>query len=233
MENLPVYLEPLFITTTLLAIILFSLATPSKVSTMAFLLLWGALFGTIAYTGFFLDTAQTPPRFIFMMGPAVLVMILFFVTKRGKALIDRMDLRALTMVHIVRLPVEIILMLLAIYKTIPDELTFEGRNFDIIMGLSALPIVWWIFTKKGSKKILLAWNILGLVLLFNVVIHGILSLPLPFQQIALAQPNRAMLYAPYNLLPGLIVPIVMFSHFAAIRVLLKEPQRRGDETAKR
>jgi hypothetical protein len=46
-------------------------------------------------------------------------------------------------------------------------------------------------------------------------------LPLPFQQFAEEQPNIAMLYAPYNLLPGVIVPIVMFSQLAAIRRLLK------------
>lgn len=221
MENLPAYLEPLFITTTFLTIILFAIATPSKVSTVVFLLLWGAVFGFIGYSGFF-TTTILPPRFLFMMVPAVLIIILCFVTKKGKTWLDRMDLKSLTLVHIIRLPVEIILMLLAIYKTIPEELTFEGRNFDIIMGLSALPMVWLIFTKNKSKKFLLWWNILGIILLLNVVIHGILSLPYPFQQVALDQPNRAMLYGPYNLLPGLIVPVVMFSHLVAIRLLTKE-----------
>lgn len=222
MENLPAYVEPLFITTALLAIILFAVATPSKIPTMVFLLLWSALFAIIGYTGFFTDTAQIPPRFIFMIGPAVLVTILFFITRKGRSIIDRMDLRALTLVHVVRLPVEIILMLLAIYKTVPEEVTFEGRNFDIIMGLTALPMAWLIFKKNQSKKVLLWWNILGLILLMNVVIHGILALPFPFQQYSFGQPNVAMLHAPYLLLPGLIVPIVMFSHLAAIRLLLKK-----------
>ncbi len=169
----------------------------------------------------FLETTSMPPRVVVMMGPVIIVMILFFVTKKGRAIIDKMNLKALTMVHIVRLPVEITLALLAVYKTIPELLTYEGRNFDIIMGLTALPVVWWIFSKKGNKKILLAWNILGIILLMNVVIHGIFSLPLPFQQFAFDQPNIAMLHAPYNLLPGLIVPIVLFSHLASIRLLMK------------
>lgn len=222
MHNLPDYLGPLFIVTTALSIVLFAQATPSRNFTMVFLLLWSTLWYIIAETGFFLETQAMPPRVIFMMGPVIIVIILAFVTKKGKAFIDCLDLRILTLLHIVRLPVEIVLMLLAIHRVIPELLTFEGRNFDIVMGLTALPMVWLIFTKKVSKKILLAWNILGVILLFNVVIHGVLSLPLPFQQFAFDQPNVAMLYAPYNLLPGVIVPIVMFSQFVAIRQLLKK-----------
>jgi hypothetical protein len=222
MEHLPAYLSPLFIVTTALSILLFAQATPSRNLTMVLLLLWSLLFGIIAYAGFFLKLDAMPPRLVFMMAPAILIMILFFVTKKGRAFLDQLSLERLTILHVVRLPVEIILMLLAIYKTIPELLTFEGRNFDIIMGLTALPVAWWVFKRKGSRKFLLAWNILGIILLMNVVIHGVLSVPLPIQQFAFEQPNVAMLYAPYNLLPGVIVPIVMFSHLAAIRKLLQE-----------
>ena len=225
MENLPAYLEPLFVTTVLLTIILFAQATPSKLNTTVFLVLWGGVFGALGYIGFFTNISAMPPRFVFMMGPAVVLILLMFVTKKGKTLTDRLDLKALTGVHLVRLPVEIILMILAIGKAVPTEVTFEGRNFDIIMGLTALPVSWLIFKRNKSKKLLLAWNILGILLLMNVVIHGVLSLPYPFQQISFEQPNLAMLYGPYNLLPGLIVPVVMFSHLAAIRKLLSSGER--------
>jgi hypothetical protein len=227
MENLPDYLAPLFMVTTVLTIILFAQATPSRNFTMVFLLIWSGIWYFVADRGFFLDTAATPPRVIFMMGPVVLFIIALFVTKKGKQFIDSLDLKRLTMLHIVRLPVEIVLMILAIHKTIPDLLTYEGRNFDIIMGLTALPMVWFIFSRGVSKKVLLWWNILGVVLLFNVVIHGVLSLPVPFQQFAMEQPNIAMLYAPYNLLPGVIVPLVMFSQLAAIRQLLRNNPLRS------
>lgn len=218
MNNLPTYLDPLFITTALLAIFLFAAASPKKTTTAVFLILWGAFFGLLGYKGFFLSN-EMPPRILVMMVPAVLIIILFFVTKKGKAYIDSLNLRALTLVHLVRIPVEIILMILAMHKVIPELLTFEGRNYDIIMGLTALPVAWLVFNAKKLRKLLLWWNILGIVLLLNVVVHGILSLPLPFQQLAFDYPNFAMLCGPYNLLPGLIVPVVMFSHLASIRQL--------------
>jgi hypothetical protein len=161
-----------------------------------------------------------------MIGPALLLIVLFFVTKRGRGFIDRMDLRALTLLHVVRVPVEVVLFALAVHKTIPEILTFEGRNFDIIVGITAFPMAWWVFAKAGSKKVLLAWNFVGILFLFNVMIHGILSAPFPFQQFGLDQPNIAMLHAPFLLLPGLIVPLVMFSHFAAIRLILADSNSR-------
>ena len=222
MEHLPSNVSILFIVTVFLTIILFAKATPSRFTTMVFLLMWTALFTALGFSGFFIHVETMPPRFIFMLGPAFVIMILFFTTRKGRGVIDNMDLKALTMVHVVRLPIEIVLFALAAHKTIPDLLTFEGRNFDIIIGITALPIVWWVFSKGGSKKILLVWNILGLMLLLNVVIHGVLSVPFPFQQSAFNHPNIAMLHAPFLLLPGLIVPLVMFSHFAAIRKVVGE-----------
>jgi hypothetical protein len=159
MENLPAYLGPLFLVTTFLSILLFAQATPSKLFTMVFLFVWGALWYIIADTGFFLETQAMPPRVVLMMGPMVLFIILLFVTKRGKRFIDTLDLRKLTVLHVVRLPVELVLMLLAVHKTIPVILTFEGRNFDIIMGLTALPMAWLIFTRNANRKILLWWNV--------------------------------------------------------------------------
>jgi glycerol-3-phosphate acyltransferase PlsY len=58
-------------------------------------------------------------------------------------------------------------------------------------------------------------------LLLNIVVNAVLSLPYPFQQFAFDQPNVAVLYFPFTWLPCFIVVIVLYSHLAAIRKLLK------------
>jgi hypothetical protein len=52
------------------------------------------------------------------------------VEKRG------LDKKILTLLHIIRIPVELGLYWLFIYKAIPQLMTFEGRNFDILVGLT-------------------------------------------------------------------------------------------------
>jgi hypothetical protein len=66
----------------------------------------------------------------------------------------------------------------------------------------------------------LVWNFICLGLLFNIVVHAVLSAPLPFQQLAFDQPNVAILYFPYVWLPAFIVPVVLLSHLVAIRKLI-------------
>ncbi|MFC3880071.1 hypothetical protein ACFOSV_07785 [Algoriphagus namhaensis] len=127
-----------------------------------------------------------------------------------------------TFLHAVRLPVEIVLYGLFTHQMIPELMTFEGRNFDILMGITA-PIIGWLVIKKNiNKKILLAWNVIGLCLVLFILGNGILSAELPFQQFGFEQPNRAINYFPFVLLPATIVPIVIWTHLIDILKLRKE-----------
>jgi hypothetical protein len=101
-------------------------------------------------------------------------------------------------------------------------MTFEGTNLDIISGITAPPVYYLFFVaKKLNPRILLAWNFLCLALLLNVVITAILSAPTPFQQLAFDQPNIGIGYFPFVLLPAVLVPIVLLSHLASIRQLIR------------
>jgi len=104
-------------------------------------------------------------------------------------------------------------------------MTFEGRNFDILSGLTA-PLIIWLAWKNDvpDRKILLAWNFICLALLINIVVNAVLSAPFPFQQFGFDQPNIAVLYFPFVWLPGFVVPAVLVSHLIAIRALLKKSQ---------
>jgi hypothetical protein len=116
-------------------------------------------------------------------------------------------------------------------------MTFEGSNPDILSGISALLVYYFIFIKrKSSPTFLLVWNFIGLALLINIVIHAVLSAPSPFQQLAFEQPNVAVFYFPFIWLPSCVVPLVLFSHLASIRQLLvmrqKEKSHQTETTIK-
>jgi hypothetical protein len=127
----------------------------------------------------------------------------------------------LTILHIVRAPVELVLFWLFVYKAVPKLMTFEGRNFDVLSGLTAPLIYYFGFIKQyiGKKGILL-WNFICLALLMNIVVNAILAAPFPIQQFGFDQPNIAVLYFPYIWLPCCIVPLVLLSHLATIKKLL-------------
>jgi hypothetical protein len=221
MEQLPDYISIAFVLTTLLTLLLFYKATNYSTPVISLLLVWLILQLVISLSGFYTVTEGTPPRFALLILPPILLILGLFISKTGRMFIDRLKLRTLTLLHIVRIPVELTLLMLYLHGFVPEVMTFEGRNFDIICGLTAIPVYYFGFIKhKLNRKILLAWNILCLILLINIVSTAVLSAPFSFQQMAFDQPNIALLYFPFVWLPGFIVPIVLFSHIVAIRKLV-------------
>jgi hypothetical protein len=169
------------------------------------------------------DTNAFPPK-IFLLGilPTILAILILFSTARGRQFIDSLPLKNLTYLHVVRLPVELVLFWLFLNRAVPQLMTFEGRNFDIIAGISAPIIAYFGFVKaKLSRRTILVWNFICLGLLANIVVNALFSAPSLFQKFAFEQPNIAILYFPFSWLPTFIVPMVLFSHLVAIRGVLR------------
>ena len=68
-------------------------------------------------------------------------------------------------------------------------------------------------------KVALAWNVLGLLALTNVVIRAVLTTPGPFNLIHTIVPNRMMGTFPFLFIPGFFVPLAVVLHVLAIRAL--------------
>ncbi len=232
-ENLPGYISITFIATTFITVIFFIYAvrqtvfdTPAAKIFLFSLSFWLIFQMILGLGGFYLKTDVIPPRILFAgVFPAFLLIISYFIFAR-KSFVEKLPLKTLTILHIIRIPVEIVLFWLFQEKMIPEVMTFEGRNFDILSGLTA-PIVVWLGFRNGkiNRPLLIIWNILALGLLFNIVITAILSFPFPFQQLAFDQPNRAVLYFPFVWLPTVIVPIVLFNHLISLWKLFKHSEK--------
>ncbi|AEI51377.1 hypothetical protein [Runella slithyformis] len=221
MANIPFYVYATFGITLFSTLYLFYRAIPKSNGFIVLISIWLLVQSIIGILGFYTITNTMPPRFQLLLLPPLVFTMVQFSTKKGKAFIDSLDLKILTIIHIVRIPVEIVLYWLFVSKAVPELVTFEGRNFDIISGISAPFIYYFGFVKqKIGKPILIAWNIICLGLLLNIVINGMLSAPTPFQQFGLEQPNIAVLHFPFMFLPACIVPIILFSHLSSIRQLV-------------
>ncbi len=225
MENVPVFIGIVFGFTVLLTVLLFNKAANKQKTVLIVITAWIVIQSIIGLSGFYTVSNATPPRFMLLVLPPVMLIVLLFVSKKGKQFIDGLDTKKLTLIHIVRIPVELVLFSLFLYKSVPKIITFEGGNVDILSGLSAPFIYYFGFTKKQMNKgLIVAWNFLCLALLLNVVARAILSAPFPFQRFAFDQPTIAILYFPFVLLPGFIVPLVLFCHLVVIRRLVVKQQ---------
>ncbi|MBC7901070.1 MAG: hypothetical protein H7070_13585 [Saprospiraceae bacterium] len=223
-ENIPSYINWCFALITA-ATVIFYLSAVSKTDRRAATItgvVLAALLGlhaVLAYTSFY--TVKTvPPRFFLTLLPStVILLILFFAFTKNVGSFELM--RLLTLLSSVRVPVEIVLLGLYREGHVPQLMTFEGRNFDIISGVTA-PLAAWLAFRGGkiNRPLLIGWNLAAFGLLLNILINAVLALETPFQQFAFDQPNRAVLYFPVIWLPAIVVPIVFVSHIASLWQLL-------------
>lgn len=181
---------------------------------------WLFLNWFLSSKGYYLDFTGAPPRLALAVLPPLFIILLIMIFKK-KAWLTLFSLKTLTWLHVVRIPVELILLGLFFDKQIPQLMTFEGRNFDIISGLTAPLVAYFCFTKNiWNKKVALIWNFVCLGLLLNILINAILSAPFAFQKFAFDQPNVAVAFFPIIWLPSFVVPVVLFSHLTSIYQLI-------------
>ena len=221
MENVPVYISLFFVLTTIFAAdMLFKAANYNRLL-IIITLIWLILQAFISISGFYTVTSGTPPRFALLLMPPVIFVVILFFSNTGRQTIDIFNLKTLTLLQTVRIPVELTLYWLYLHKAVPQVMTFEGRNFDILCGLT-VPLIYYFgyINNRLGKRIILAWNIVCLLLLANIIVLALLSGPFVFQMFGFGQPNIALFYFPFIWLPCFIVPAVLFAHLAAIRKIL-------------
>jgi hypothetical protein len=147
-DNLPTYISITFGLTTIVTLQLFiwtirnsnseqtrKMATPIFIG----LTLWLTIQAVLAYKNVYnSDTNSFPPKIILKgVLPTILSIIILFATSKGRQFIDSLPLKPLTYLNTVRISVEIVLFWLFLNKAIPELMTFEGRNFDILTGITA------------------------------------------------------------------------------------------------
>lgn len=216
MPQFPLFLSLAFGLTTALTVGLFYRAA-RRSGPVLLLLGWLLLQGAVALMGFYLRTDTLPPRLGLLLGPPLLVIGGLFATAPGRRFLARLRPEGLTLLHAVRVPVELVLLGLYRYGSVPRLMTFEGRNWDILAGLSAPLVYYLVFRRqRGGRGVLLTWNLLSLGLLLNIVANAVLAAPTPWQRWGFEQPNVAVLHFPFAWLPGCVVPLVLLAHLTAI-----------------
>jgi hypothetical protein len=231
--DLPAYVSAVFLAAVFVTVAVFwysvlrsSADEKLKRLVIAIVPLWMLIQAGFAISGAYQTESHEIPLLMFFGPlPALLFFAALFAGAR-QSLVAGLPLKLLTIIHIVRIPVELVLHWLYEGRLIPEVMTYSGANFDILSGLTA-PIVLFLAFRGNTVKrgLLIAWNIVALGLVLTIVTIAILSFPGPLQQLSPELPNRAVALFPYVWLPSVIVPIVIFSHAASLYKLFTNDLR--------
>lgn len=176
--------------------------------------IWAALSWALAAAGALRDVSAMPPRPFFVIVPGFILTVALGVSNAGRALAV-LPVTWLVGGQAFRILVELLIHRAYEVGVAPVQLTWDGMNFDIVTGVTALLLA--PFASRLPRAVLAAWNAMGLGLLAWVVSVAVLSLPTPFQQF---WPDNVWVgHAPYIWLPTVLVPAALLGHIALFRHL--------------
>jgi len=181
---------------------------------------WLALTATLADRGFFEDFYSLPPHMLLAIGPPLLVLLALTFTGRLDALLAALPRSWPVGAQTFRIAVELVLWRLAAAGVAPEIMTFTGRNVDILVGLSAPVVAYFCFvTRVWPERVAVWWNVAGIVILLNVVVHAQLSAPTRFRVFETEPPTTFIGDLPYIWLPAFLVPLAWLLHALSLRQL--------------
>lgn len=185
------------------------------------LLVFPGLFACLGY----LDRYDTrPPVALLPVLAATLLTVGIAISGIG-ARFSRLPLSGLVGYQVFRVAVEWLLHRLYVEGVVPVQMTFHGRNFDIVSGITGGLLGLWLMKRPASRFVIMLWNCLGLALLVNIVTVAVLSAPVPFRTFVEEPANRLPSLFPYVWLPTFLVQSALFGHLVVFRAALRP--RRG------
>jgi hypothetical protein len=178
---------------------------------------WLALTWSVASLGTFRRWDATPPPFALLVAGIVVLAIVIASGKYGERLARGLPLWTLVAIQSFRFPLETSMHALYERGIMPAQMSYSGRNFDIVTGITAL--VLGLMLRRGhGRRLVAAWNVMGFALLLNIVFVGIASTP-RFRYFGDDQLNVFVTYPPFVWLPAVMVLAALAGHLVVFRAL--------------
>lgn len=180
---------------------------------------WMALTWIAGASGILRAWDRRPPPFALLLAGIVLVSFSLAFSRAGRHLAANAPLWALVAVQSFRLPLELAMHALYERGIMPQQMSYSGRNFDIVTGVTAIVVAVLVATGYAGRGLVAAWNILGFALLVNIVVVALLSTPV-FSYFGPDHLNTFVTYVPFVWLPAVMVSAALAGHLIIARAIL-------------
>jgi hypothetical protein len=165
-------------------------------------------------------TTAPPPGFI-LFGLLTLGTVALAFSPFGARLVAGIPLAGLVGYQVFRVPLEWTLHRLYTEGVTPVQMTYAGQNFDVVSGVLAAALALWLWAGHRSMWLVAVWNVIGLLLLANIVAIAVLSTPVPFRYFMNEPANLLPSMFPYVWLPTFLVQAALFGHLVVFRAIFR------------
>jgi hypothetical protein len=179
-----------------------------------------ALFAVLALSGLLARFDLRPPPLLFWMLSTLGGALAVGLSPLGKRLATELPFVALVGFQAFRLPLELVMHRAAAEHVMPSIMSYGGYNFDIVSGVSALLLGLVLLRRPVPRFVLVAWNLLGSLLLAVIVSIAFLATPL-IRAFGDGQVNVWITEFPYSWM-GVMVGAALLGHVLVARKILME-----------
>ena len=179
-------------------------------------LAWLLVIALVAASGVLRRFEATPPPFALLALALVVIGIAVPCSSLGTLLVRGLPLWALVGFQVFRFPLELLMHRAYVEGVMPVQMSYSGRNYDIVTGITAGALALWLARRRVPRWVVGAWNILGFVLLVNIVTIAVVSTPL-FRWFGDERLNTFVTYPPFIWLPGVLVTAALTGHILVWR----------------
>jgi hypothetical protein len=179
---------------------------------------WLFVVAAASYSGALLPRGGPPLPFVLLVISIFAVGALLARSNVGGRLAAGLPLAVLVGFQGFRLPLELAMHRAYTEGLMPIQMSYSGRNFDIVTGITAIVLAIALALTSVPRWVVQAWNLLGLLLLFNILGVAIASTPM-FAYFGPDRLNVWVMWMPYTLLPAVMVLAAWAGHLIVWRAL--------------
>jgi hypothetical protein len=172
----------------------------------------------LASSGLLREWQRRPPPLMLAVAVPIVVALAVAMSGIGRRIAAAASFAAIIAIQAFRLPLELVMHRAATTGLMPVQMSYSGWNFDILTGVLAIAAAWVAARWPRSRPVVIAWNVIGTLLLINIVTIAVASTPV-FAAFGPERLNTWVADPPYVLLPGGLVPAAVFGHALTWRKL--------------
>jgi hypothetical protein len=182
---------------------------------------WMAITLWVSAAGVLRHFDRQPPPMLFLVAAVFALAGWLAFSWIGDLVVRHTSWVALVGLQGFRLPLELLMHRAYVEGIMPVQMSYSGRSFDIVTGATAIVLALALARMPVPRWVIAVWNVLGTVLLVNILMIAIASMPM-FHWFGMDRLNVWVADPPFVWLPAVLVLTAVAGHLLMFRKL-----RRG------
>jgi len=179
---------------------------------------WLAITLWVSAAGVLRHFERQPPPMLFLVAAVFALAGWLAFSWIGDLVVRHTSWVALVGLQGFRLPLELLMHRAYVEGIMPVQMSYSGRSFDIVSGATAIVLALALARFQVPRWVIAVWNVLGTVLLVNILVIAIASMPM-FHWFGMDRLNVWVADPPFVWLPAVLVLSALAGHLLMFRKL--------------